>query len=75
LTDIDFSIVSDPAFFAATAISDTSILLGFTKNANNDNILIAWNLTGIFTAPSGAPPHQVSHLQAVRYYLMELYHR
>jgi hypothetical protein len=49
-------IVADPSSFAATASSDTEIILDFTTNPNSDNVVIVWNTIGTFTEPSGTPP-------------------
>ena len=56
LTDDQFLIVNDPTGVTATPISSQQIDVGFTPNSNNNNVLVAWNLTGVFTAPSGTPP-------------------
>ena len=42
--------------FAAEPISSIQINLLFIPNLNNDNVVIVWNNTGSFTAPSGTPP-------------------
>jgi len=46
----------NPATFSASTISSAQINLGFTTNGNGNNVIIAWNYTGTFTTPSGAPP-------------------
>lgn len=48
--------VFDPVSFTSTPVGETQINLAFTPNGNNNNVLIAWNNTGTFTPPSGAPP-------------------
>jgi hypothetical protein len=48
--------VIDPTDVTATAISFEQIDVGFTPNANNDNVIIVFNLDGNFTTPSGTPP-------------------
>lgn len=48
--------VNDPTGVTATAISATQIDIAFTPNASSNNVLIVWNLTGTFTAPTGTPP-------------------
>ncbi|RKY95230.1 MAG: hypothetical protein DRQ13_07395, partial [Ignavibacteriae bacterium] len=48
--------VADPSSFTATAINDSQIDIAFTPNPNTDNVVITWNLTGIFTEPAGSPP-------------------
>jgi len=52
----EYTPVADPTGVSATAISNTQIDVGFTPNASSNNVLIAWNLTGTFTEPSGPPP-------------------
>jgi hypothetical protein len=48
--------VVDPTGVTATAISSSQIDVAFVPNANSNNVVIVWNLTGSFTAPAGAPP-------------------
>jgi hypothetical protein len=48
--------VLDPTNVSATAISDSQIDVAFTPNANNNNVVIVFNLTGTFTPPVGPPP-------------------
>ncbi len=48
--------VLDPTDVAATAISQSEIDVAFTKNGNNNNVVIVWNADGVFTTPSGTPP-------------------
>jgi hypothetical protein len=45
-----------PVGVSATQISSTQINVSFTPNPSNNNVLIVWNNTGSFTAPSGPPP-------------------
>lgn len=46
----------NPASFSASTISTTQIDLTFAPNGSGDNVVIVWNTTGSFTAPSGVPP-------------------
>ena len=46
----------NPTAVTATAVSPSQIDVTFTPNANNNNIVIVWNLTGTFNDPSGIPP-------------------
>ena len=48
--------VIDPTGVSATPISSTQIDVAFTPNGNSNNVVIVWNSTGTFTAPSGTPP-------------------
>jgi autotransporter-associated beta strand protein len=47
--------VSAPTGFSATPVSATQIDVAFTPNGATDPVVIVWNLTGTFDAPSGAP--------------------
>ena len=57
---------ADEYFYAPPAVLDPTAVtavpgalnvnIGFTKNANNNNVVIVYNATGTFTTPSGAPP-------------------
>ena len=49
-------IVNDPASLSATALSDSEIQLDFSPNTRNNNVVIVWNLDGVFSTPSGIPP-------------------
>ena len=49
-------IVNIPASLKATGISGNQIDVTFTPNISNNNVVIVWNNTGIFTTPSGTPP-------------------
>ncbi|MCX6307043.1 MAG: T9SS type A sorting domain-containing protein [Bacteroidetes bacterium] len=51
-----FAGVVNPGNVTATPISSQQINLGFIPNPSNNNVLIVWNLTGIFTPPAGLPP-------------------
>ena len=51
-----FTPPADPTVVTATAISDTQIDVAFTPNVNNNNVVIVWNTTGLFSTPSGTPP-------------------
>ncbi|HEY6626484.1 MAG TPA: sialidase family protein, partial [Ignavibacteriaceae bacterium] len=48
--------VSDPTNVLATPINGSQIDVTFTPNANNNNVVLVWNLTGTFTTPAGTPP-------------------
>ena len=48
--------VADPTGVSASAISDSQIDVAFTPNGSNNNVVIVFNLTGIFTPPVGPPP-------------------
>ena len=45
-----------PVSLDAQAIGSSEVSLGFTPNALNENVVIVWNSTGVFTVPSGLPP-------------------
>ncbi|MDY0083283.1 MAG: choice-of-anchor D domain-containing protein, partial [Ignavibacteriaceae bacterium] len=45
----------NPSNVTATAISSSQINLTFTPNGANNNVVIIWNTTGTFSAPSGTP--------------------
>ncbi|MDD5363644.1 MAG: hypothetical protein PHN88_16090, partial [Ignavibacteria bacterium] len=48
--------VLDPTGVSTATISGSLINLAFTPNVNSNNVVIVWNTTGTFTAPSGTPP-------------------
>ena len=48
--------VIDPTGVSATTISGTQIDVAFTPNASSNNVVTVFNLTGVFTVPSGPPP-------------------
>jgi hypothetical protein len=48
--------LANPTSFIATPINTTQIDLAFTPNGSNNNVVIVWNNTGVFTAPAGTPP-------------------
>ncbi len=48
--------VEDPTGVAATAVNSSQINVAFTVNEATENVMIVWNLTGTFTAPTGTPP-------------------
>jgi endonuclease/exonuclease/phosphatase family metal-dependent hydrolase len=45
-----------PQTFAAAPAAMDQISLAFTRNAASNNVAIAWNSSGTFTTPTGAPP-------------------
>ena len=51
-----FTGVLNPSGVFTTLISSSQINVAFTTNPANDNVVIAWNTTGIFTTPLIAPP-------------------
>ena len=55
---VDYSYIQtpNPTGVSATPINSNQIDISFTPNSNNNNVVIAWNLTGVFTTPAGAPP-------------------
>lgn len=61
ISNVNFTIASNPipnnpVSFEAVSVSAAQINLNFSTNINNNNVVIVWNQTGIFTTPSGAPP-------------------
>ncbi|NCC94959.1 MAG: hypothetical protein EOM10_17125, partial [Opitutae bacterium] len=50
------SALDPPAAFSATAASASQIDLSFTKNGDDDAVVIVFDLDGTFEAPSGTPP-------------------
>ena len=48
--------VINPSGVSATAISASQINVAFTPNIFNNNVVIAFNDSAVFTTPSGAPP-------------------
>jgi hypothetical protein len=50
--------VINPAI-AASVVNSQQISLAITPNVSTNNIVIVWNTTGTFTAPSGVPPTTV----------------
>jgi len=48
--------VINPGGFTATVMNTQQINLGFSLNPSSDTVVIVWNNTGTFTAPSGPPP-------------------
>ena len=48
--------VINPGGLSTTLISSSQINVAFTSNPSNDNVVIVWNTTGVFTTPSGIPP-------------------
>jgi hypothetical protein len=53
LTLTEASSVDDPTAFAASTTSTTAIGLSWTKNGSGDDVMIAYNTTNTFGAPSG----------------------
>ena len=51
-----FAGLANPVSFTATPFSTTQIDLAFAPNASNNNVIIVWNNTGVFTTPTGTPP-------------------
>ncbi len=48
--------VEDPQSFTASAVSASQIDLSFVQNLASDDVVIVYNATGTFSAPSGTPP-------------------
>jgi hypothetical protein len=48
--------VLNPTDVTAAAVNPNQINISFTPNAANNNVVIVYNLTGIFTTPAGTPP-------------------
>ncbi len=48
--------VINPSGVTATPISSSQIDVAFTPNIFSNNVLIVWNDSSVFTAPSGPPP-------------------
>jgi hypothetical protein len=51
-----FTPPADPTSVSATATSDSQIDVAFIPNVDSNNVVIVWNLTGLFSTPSGTPP-------------------
>ncbi|NVO19240.1 MAG: fibronectin type III domain-containing protein [Bacteroidetes bacterium] len=47
--------VINPGGVTATAISSQQVNIAFTPNLSSNNVVIVYNATGTFTAPTGAP--------------------
>ncbi len=47
--------VLDPTNVSAVAFGESQIDVSFTPNANNNNVVIVFNLNGNFTVPTGTP--------------------
>ena len=56
LNDDDYFAVEDPTNISATTTSSSQIDVAFTPNIDNDNVIVIYNITGIFTTPTGTPP-------------------
>ncbi|MCX6269410.1 MAG: T9SS type A sorting domain-containing protein [Bacteroidetes bacterium] len=48
--------VLPPVGLAVVVVNSQSVSITFTKNAAVNQVVIVWNYTGVFTAPSGPPP-------------------
>jgi len=48
--------VVNPGGLAAANVSSHQIDVEFMPNPANNNVVIVWNTTGVFTSPSGTPP-------------------
>ncbi len=48
--------VINPGAFTAGVVSSVEVSLTFVLNPSGNNVVIAWNTTGVFTSPSGTPP-------------------
>ena len=48
--------LANPTLFTLSAVSPTQNEISFNANASNNNVVIVWNNTGVFTTPSGVPP-------------------
>ena len=53
--------IADPTAFTATAVSTTQIDLSWTKNAANDNVLLAWSTTGTFGTPTAGTSYSAGN--------------
>lgn len=53
--------IDDPTAFTATAVSTTQIDLSWTKNAANDNVLLAWSATGTFGTPTAGTSYSAGN--------------
>jgi len=51
---------ADPTGVSATAASSVQINVAFTKNANNNNVIIAWNTSSTFGTPANGTAYNVS---------------
>ena len=49
-------IPTDPTGVVAASGSPDSIGITFINNLDLQNVMIVWNLTGVFTTPAGSPP-------------------
>jgi len=49
--------LNDPTNFTATPVSSTQINLGWVNNANNNPVMVAYNLTGVFGTPVNGTPY------------------
>jgi endonuclease/exonuclease/phosphatase family metal-dependent hydrolase len=48
--------VDAPQAFAAAPAGPAEVALTFTRNTLGDDVLVVWNTTGVFTAPTGTAP-------------------
>jgi M6 family metalloprotease-like protein len=51
----------DPSALTANAASSSQINLGWTKNSNNDPVVIAYSLTGAFGTPVNGTPYSAGN--------------
>lgn len=61
ISNANFTIVNNPGVnnplsFTASTIGSSQIELTFSPNNANNNVVIVWNNTGVFTSPTGLPP-------------------
>lgn len=57
IDDVNFlQTLANPISLSASAVSPSQVEISFNPNASNDNVIIVYNTTGIFTTPSGTPP-------------------
>jgi len=53
ITGTELEVIDNPTSFLAVAISDNEISLSWTKNANSDDVVVAWNSENVFGKPEG----------------------
>jgi len=54
ITGTELEVIDNPTNFIAVAISENEISLSWTKNANSDDVVVAWNSVNVFGKPEGA---------------------